>query len=58
MKKKNVDLKKKLILKKDAVTTLTSFQQALLAGGAALVTRTLECETRPITGRPVCYLCP
>ncbi|NSL86210.1 hypothetical protein ECE50_005185 [Chitinophaga sp. Mgbs1] len=59
MKKKNINLKKKLVLKKETLTTLTPFQQAMLAGGFAIKeTRTLDCETQPITGRPFCYLCP
>jgi hypothetical protein len=60
MKKKNIQLEKKLLLKKETLTTLTQQQQAVLAGGFAnaIVSRTLACETQPITGRPVCYLCP
>ncbi|NSL85764.1 hypothetical protein ECE50_002905 [Chitinophaga sp. Mgbs1] len=58
MKKKNINLKKKLVLKKDTLTTLTPYQQALLGGGFAALTRTDDCATRPITGRPVCYQCP
>lgn len=57
MKKKNIDLKKKLMLKKETVTTLAAHQQAILAGGRP-ATLLATCETRPITGRPVCYQCP
>ncbi|MBC9934437.1 class I lanthipeptide [Chitinophaga qingshengii] len=56
MKKKKIDLKKKLMLKKETLTTLTPGEQGLLVGGL-LATR-LACETRPITGSPVCYQCP
>ncbi|WP_160717079.1 class I lanthipeptide [Chitinophaga solisilvae] len=59
MKKKSINLKKKLVLKKETLTTLTPFQQAMLAGGLAIrETFTTNCETAPITGRPFCILCP
>jgi hypothetical protein len=57
MKKKQLNLKKKLSFNKQTLTILTPDQQAALAGGIP-VTRTALCETQPITGRPACQLCP
>jgi hypothetical protein len=51
MKKKQINLEKKLIIRKETLTILTPHQQAVLAGGVP-VTRTPECESMPVTGRP------
>lgn len=60
MKKKKIQLSKKLLLKKETLTTLTPLQQADVAGGnaVAIITFAVTCETQPITGRPFCDLCP
>ncbi|MBC9909742.1 class I lanthipeptide [Chitinophaga varians] len=58
MKKKKIQLSKKLLLKKETLTTLTPDQQTQVAGGWAFASRTPDCETQPITGRPFCILCP
>jgi hypothetical protein len=57
MKKKQINLEKKLSFNKQTLTILTPDQQAVLAGGVA-VTRTPACESRPVTGRPICMQCP
>ncbi|NLR67957.1 hypothetical protein HGH92_26870 [Chitinophaga varians] len=58
MKKKKIQLEKKLTLKKETLTALTAHQQTQLAGGLAFASRTPACETQPLTGRPFCILCP
>ncbi|NML39702.1 hypothetical protein HHL17_21055 [Chitinophaga sp. G-6-1-13] len=58
MKKKKIQLEKKLTLKKETLTALTQHQQAHVAGGFVFASRTPDCETQPITGRPFCILCP
>lgn len=62
MKKKSLNLTKKLILKKEALAQLNPQQQAGILGGAA-VTRfscTPECETYATVqpGGHICQLCP
>jgi len=50
MKKKKVDLSKKLLLKKEAIATLNPKQQAKIAGGAPLTWWSACCvETDEVT---------
>lgn len=67
MKKKKIDLSKKLMLSKEAIAQLNVDQQFQLQGGAAVVTIATTCTTdtqlisscratSPAPGRPCCMI--